>query len=393
MKQFLLFSNTEIYLLASAGILFMIQVLYYLISYMRPYRMQQKASKKAEQKETVHPPVTVIVYAKNESENLKRFLYTVLQQDYPEYQVVVVNDGSTDESDDVLKRYENQYPHLYHTYIPEDVKYLSRKKLALTVGIKAAKYDILLFTEANCRPLSKNWITVMARNFTEETEIVLGFCAYENKKGYLHKLASYDNLLTGLQYLSSALIGKPFMGSGKNLAYRKQLFFKNKGFSNTLNLHAGDDDLFVNQFATKQNTKVEYSKESITQIAPYEKFKVWKEMKVSQAATRKYYRGSRLTVYRFGDLTRYLFLISVMILVGIGIYSNPVMAGIGILFYLLYFLVQAIVFRKSSDMLQQKPFTGWLPLLDIVQPIYSLYIRFYRLFRGKNDYTFRLGNK
>lgn len=391
MEQFLIFSNIDIYIMAVAGTFFFIQLLYYLVCYSRPWRVRQKALKEEKGKDSIQPPVSVIVYAKNESENLRRFLYSILQQEYPEFQVVVVNDGSTDESDEVLKIYENQYSHLYHTYIPENVKYLSRKKLALTVGIKAAKYDVLLFTEANCRPLSKHWIARMARNFTEGTDIVLGFCAYETRKGYLHKLAGYDNLLTGLQYLSSALCGKPFMGIGKNLAYRKQLFFEHKGFSRTLNLHAGEDDLFINHFATKRNTRVEYSPESITQMAPYESFKIWKEMKVSQAATMRYYKGGRLSFYRFGTFTRYLFLLSVVALIMIGIYNNPVLIIAGILLYIVNYLIQANVFRKAASMLQQKPLTGWLPLLNIVQPVYSLYVRIYRLFRGKNDYTFRLG--
>lgn len=391
MERFLVFDNVEIYLLVVAGVLFIIQLWYYLSCYMRPWRKQEEKKKRPAESHGSLPPVTVIVHAKNESENLSRFLYTVLQQDYPEYQVVVVNDGSTDESDDVLKRYENQYSHLYHTYIPENVKYLSRKKLALTVGIKAAKYDLLLFTEANCRPLSNQWITQMVRNFTSGVDIMLGFCTYENRKGLLHKLAAYDNLLTGLQYLSSALAGKPFMGCGKNLAYRKELFFKHKGYSNTLNLHAGEDDLFVNQFATPQNTRVEYSPESITQMAPYERFKVWKEMKVSRAATMKYYKGHQLAFYRVNDWVMYLLLAAIAGLIAAGVMGNPVVAAIGVVLYIIRYMVKATVLRKSGVMLQQKPLTAWLPLLEVIQPAFSVYVRVYRIFRGKNDYTFRLG--
>lgn len=391
MERFLVFDNVEIYLLAGAGVLFIIQLWYYLTCYMRPWRKQEEKKNNPAESPVSLPPVTVIVYAKNESENLSRFLNTVLQQDYPEYQVVVVNDGSTDESDDVLKRYENQYSHLYHTYIPENVKYLSRKKLALTVGIKAAKHDLLLFTEANCRPLSNLWIRQMVRNFSPEVDIVLGFCAYENRKGFLHKLAAYDNLLTGLQYLSSALAGRPFMGFGKNLAYRKELFFKHKGYSHTLNLHAGEDDLFVNQFATPQNTRVEYSPESITQMAPYERFKVWKEMKVSRAATMKYYRGHQLAFYRINDWVMYLLLAAIAGLIVAGVTGNPVVAAIGVALYIIRYMVKAAIFRKAAVMLQQKPQAGWLPLVEVIQPVYSVYVRIYRIFRGKNDYTFRLG--
>ena len=384
-------TNPEIYLSIAAGIFFIVQGLYYWSDYNRPYRVSRRKNlTPGDGRDGVRPPVSVVIYAKDESENLRRNLYAVLQQDYPEYQVVVVNDGSSSESNEVLQRYENQYPHLYHTYIPEDIKYLSRKKLALTVGIKAAKHDILLFTEAGCLPSDEQWIARMARNFTEGTDIVLGFCAYGYKKGGFHQLAAYDNLITGLQYLSSALAGHPFMGSGRNLAYRKKLFFEHKGYSQTLNLHAGEDDLFVNQFATPQNTRVEYSPESITRMAPYPRFKMWKEMKVSRAATMRYYRGHRLAFYRFGYLSRYLFLLSTGSLITAGIIGNPLAAAAGIGLYLLHFLTQAIVLRKASRMLGQKPVTAWLPLLEIIHPLYNLYVRIYRIFRGKNDYTFRL---
>lgn len=391
MERLLAFNHIEIILLGVAGILLLIQLLYYFICYAKPYKIQLKNESAENAAEKVFPPVSVIVYAKNESENLDRFLYTILQQDYPEYQVIVVNDGSTDESDEVLNRYENQYAHLYHTYIPEDVKYLSRKKLALTVGIKAAKYDILLFTEANCRPLGNRWITGMARNFTEGTDIVLGFCAYENKNGFLHKLAGYDNLITGVRYLSSALGGKPFMGCGKNLAYRKKLFFDHKGYSQSLNLHAGEDDLFINQLATPQNTRVEYEPESILVMASYERFRVWKEMKVSRAATMRYFKGHRLLFYRIESVTRYVFTLAIAGLIAVGVYGNPVCIGAAVVLWVTRYVAQATVLKRAATMLQQKTLTTWLPLLNLLHPLYGLYVRVYRIFRGKNDYTFRLG--
>lgn len=392
MEKLLVFNDIEIYLGAAAGALFIIQLLYYMLCYAKPLRARKKAQAQPVS-DSPAPPVSVIVYAKNESENLSRLLPSILEQTYPDFEVIVVNDGSTDESDNVLKSFEQQYKHLYHTYIPEDVKYLSRKKLALTVGIKAAKHDILLFTEANCRPLSDRWIERMARNFTPGTDVVLGFGAYERKKGFLNRIASYDNLMTGLQYLSSALNKHPYMGSGKNLAYRKDLFFQHKGFYKSLNLHAGEDDLFINEIANKRNTRVELSPESIIRMSAYERFKRWKEMKVSRAATMKHYKGGALAFYRLGAFTRFLFTLSVIGCIVAGIYGNPVLIGGGAVLYLVRFLIEAIVLHQSARMLQQEPQTGWLPLLDVILPVFNLYVRVYRIFRGKNDYTFRLLSK
>ncbi|MDD4515780.1 glycosyltransferase [Massilibacteroides sp.] len=390
MENLFTFSEIELYIAGILAGLFLIQLLFLLIVYLRPYRMSRKEAVKGQQENLSQPPVTVIVYAKNESENLRANLPSLLTQDYPEYQVVVINDSSTDESEEVLKRLEAEYNHLYHSYIPEEAKYLSRRKLALTVGIKAAKYDVLLFTEANCHPLSTDWIKKMASRFTETKSIVLGYCSYGSHKGFLHKLIAYDNLITGLQYLSSALAGAPYTGNGRNLAYRKEEFFKHKGYYQSLSLHAGDDDLFVNEVATKKNTGVEYTPESITQMAKVERFSVWKEMKVSRAATRRYYRGWALRRYRFDAIMFFLFFIVFGLSVFFGVIGNPLLAAFGGLLYILLLLAKEIVFFKSAKMLQQKPILFLLPLLEIVSPLFNLYVRIFRFFRGKKDYTFNL---
>jgi cellulose synthase/poly-beta-1,6-N-acetylglucosamine synthase-like glycosyltransferase len=180
MENILIFSGQEFGMVGVLTVLFALQLLFLLTVYLRPYRYARKNANKRSVDDL--PPVSVIIYAKNESENLRMNLPYLLTQDYPAYQVVVVNDGSTDESEEVLKLLETEHKQLYHTYIPEEAKYLSRRKLALTVGIKAAKYDVLLFTEANCRPLSPNWIKSMASNFVDGKSITLGFCSYMVEK-------------------------------------------------------------------------------------------------------------------------------------------------------------------------------------------------------------------
>lgn len=390
MEKLLTFSEIELVIAGILTGLFLIQLLFLLIVYLRPYRIAKKKARQTEQEGNTTPPVSIIIYAKNESENLRANLPSVLTQDYPDYEVIVVNDGSTDESEEVLKRFEGEYKHLYHTYIPEEAKYLSRKKLALTVAIKAAKHDILLFTEANCHPLSGNWVTSMAANFVDGKDFVLGYCSYGSFKGFMQKIIAYDNLITGLQYLSSALAQSPYTGNGRNLAYRKEEFFKHKGYYKSLNLHAGDDDLFINELATKKNTSVEYGVDSLTVMGKIDRFSVWKEMKVSRAATRRYYKGWALSRYRLDTILFFLFLIGVAVSIFCGVIGNPLLAVCGGLLYLLLVLSKTIVFYKSAKLLQQKPAVFLLPVLEIISPLFNLYVRIYRSFRGKKDFTFNL---
>lgn len=390
-KELFTFNYIELSLVGITAGLFLIQLLYYLVTYARPLR----AAKKAEREERVTTdrevvPVSVIVYAHGEPENLRKNLPVLLTQDYPDYEVIVVNDGSDADSEDILKLFSNEYKHLYYTYVPVDTHYLSHKKLALTMGIKAARHDILLFTEADCCPLGSKWIKTMAGTYNRETEIVLGFCAYRHTEGLLHKLIAYDNLTSGLQMLSSALARHPFTGNGRNLSYRKELFFVHKGYSKSLNLHAGADDLFINEAATRTNTQVQYKADSITEMEKIEDVGIWKEMKVSRAATQRYYKGTSLGFYRMENYSNLLFIAATAATFIIGLLGNWLISVLAGLLLLLRFTTKAVVMRKAALLLQQRPLTAWLPILEIIQPAYNIYVRIYRMFKGKRDFTSKI---
>ncbi|MDR1500699.1 MAG: glycosyltransferase [Tannerellaceae bacterium] len=390
MDYFDVFSTAELLFTGAALAMFVVQVLYYRITYMRPWRVRAREGEG--EGEDGLPPVSVVVYADNESSNLRANLPLLLNQDYPQYEVIVVNDGSTDESDEVLKLLENEYPHLYHTFIPQESKYLSRRKLSLTIGIKAAKNDILLFTEATCSPLTNQWLRSVARNYTADTAIVLGFCAYRTGNGFFHKLVSYDNLLSGVQCISAALIRRPYSGSGKNLSYRKSLFYEYKGYSHTLALHAGDDDLFVNEFAKGDNTKAEYTRDGIMSMSAYDNFAAWREMKVSRITTQSYFKGDRLMFYHAEKVSSALFLLSVIALIVAGaLAGNPETVIAGCLLYFILYIIKALVWDKVATLLQQHSSFALLPFLEVAGLFVSLYIRVYRLFYRKSAYTFTIG--
>ena len=142
-------------------------------------------------------------------------------QDYPLFEVIVVDDCSWDSTLSVLKEIQKEQPRLKVLELKEDHFYKHGKKLALTIAIKSAQYEHLVFTDADCFPASKNWLTQIMEIFDEKTEIVLGYGAYSNKKGLINKMIRMDTLRIGLQYLSLAVAGMPYMGIGRNLAYRK----------------------------------------------------------------------------------------------------------------------------------------------------------------------------
>lgn len=382
------FDTTEQILLAATGTLFIIQALYYLCLYNRIH-LRSRAVKRG----NVHfsqelPPVSVIICAREECENLRRNLKAVLEQDYPQFEVIVINDGNTDESEDYLTLLEEKYPHLYHSFVPDSSRYISRKKLAATLGVKASKYDWLVFTEANCCPQSNQWLRLLARNFTSRTQVVLGYSGYERGKGWLHKRVAFDNLFTSMRYLSFALAGSPYMGIGRNLAYCKELFYEHKGFSAHLNLQRGDDDLFVNHVATAENTRVETDADATVRMQPVFRAKDWREEKIGYASTARLYHGMQRWLAGLETTTRLAFHVAWMATLATAIlHFHWLAAGIAFLVWILRFILQAIIVNKTAKDLNDRRRYYWsLPVFDVLQPLQSLRWKLYCLFRKKSEF-------
>lgn len=380
--------TTEWALVAIVLFFLLIQTLYYLCLYNKMYR-HNKAVKAGE----VHfsqelPPVSVIITAREECNNLRQNLTDILEQDYPQFEVIVVNDGNTDESEDYLTLLQEHYPHLYHSFVPASSRYISRKKLAISIGIKAAKYEWLLFTEANCRPVSNQWLRLMARNFTSHTDVVLGYSGYRREKEHKQRFINFDNLFNHLRFLGCALAGKPYMGLGRNLAYRKSLFFRQKGFTEHLHLQHGADDLFVNQVAKGSNTRVECEADAVVRMSPVMRNKLWREEKIGYTSTSFHYHGLQRWLLGLETTSRLLFHASWMIAIVVGILKQQwLLAGIGLLLFILRYLLQAIIINKTAKQLNESyRFYFLLPWLDILQPLQSLRWKLYCRFRKKAEF-------
>lgn len=368
---------------ASAGILFMIQSAYY----MGLYRKLHVHSKKAKE-ETETPPLSVILVAKDAASDLQKNLPPILEQEYPDYEVIVIYDQSSDDGcEDVLKLLQDKYPHLHYSFIPNSARYISHKKLGITMGIKASHHEWLVFTEPNCRPSSNQWLRKMARNFTHGTDIVLGYSNYEKAKGWFNRKVTFDTLLNSMRFLGSAINGHPYMGCGRNLAYRKSLYYEQKGFTSHLNLQRGEDDLFVNQTTNGKNTQVEASPESIVRItAPHYK-KDWYEEKLSYTMTSQLYKGFNRYLMGFETCSRLLFLLTTMVCIGWGIISQGwITVGIATLLWLFRFLIQIMVFRKTSITLGERKFYSTLLLFDWMQPLWNFRFKLSRRIRRKDEF-------
>ena len=236
------------------------------------------------------PGVSVIVAAWNELENLQELLPMLDTQQYPDFEVIVVDDRSSDGSYDFLLTECEGFRHVRFIRVDQTPKHITAKKYALTLGIKAAHKDVVLVTDADCRPTSKDWIQLMASNLTQEKSLVLGFSPYYRMSGFLNKFIRFETFYTALQYFSFALVGAPYMGVGRNLLYRKSVFLENKGFQSHQKIMGGDDDLFVNEVATTENVAVCIHPNAFTYSVPKTAFRDWYWQKRRHLSVGKGYR-------------------------------------------------------------------------------------------------------
>lgn len=380
-------SPIEIFLAIILILAFIYQTYFY-FRYIRIVLCQNKKQEKiSEEYVKDQQPVSVIIAARNESVNLREFLPKVLLQDYPNYEVIVVNDGADGETEDLLKDLSRIYPHLRSTFVPHGAKNLSTKKLALTLGIKAARYEWLLFTDADCAPHSKHWIATMARNFTPETEFVLGYGAYLQEETFINKLITYDTLFHALQYLGFANAGQPYMGVGRNMAYKKEVFFRENGFASTLHLISGDDDLMVNAAANSQNTRIEASLNSLTWSVPKKSFRTWYFQKERHLSVSTFYNAKSKFLLAVEPFTRLFFYASFISLFVLSLCSgNWLMTAIAGILFLSRFIIQTTIVNKTSQYYQGRKYYLTLLLFDMILPVISAFILTFGRIGSKSRY-------
>lgn len=381
----------ELIILCVLFVLLIIHLFYYFGIYFRIYSHNKAAKKQQIEFCDNLPPLSVIICACNESHNLINNLEAILQQDYPDFEVIVINDGLIEESEEFLIEMGKKYNNLYHSFTPEDVRNISNRKLAITLGIKASKYNWLVFTDADCRPVSNQWLRLMARNFTSTTDIVLGYSNYTYSRSWFNKTVYYTTLFQAMRFLGMSLNGKTYMGVGRNMAYRKQLFYDNKGFSHYLKLYRGEDDLFINEISKNANTRVETSSESIVHADFSSLNRIdWIENNINSLISAHYFQGSEHYTLGFETFTRFMFYATLIYALVIStLNAHWLLLALFFITWLIRFIIQAIVVNLTSKSLKEKHrYYLSLLLYDFTVPLKRLYFKSkYLKYKNKYDVT------
>ncbi len=289
-----------IYLLIIVSTAFVFQTFYWLFFMFRIGKHPERSTK--------CQPISIIICAKNEADNLIQLIPQLYQQDYREFQIIVVDDCSTDDTPMVLAQLKTQYNDLYYTTIPADGKFHHSKKLAVTVGIKAAKHERMVFIDADCRPCSNRWLRELSDAYLGGKEMVIGYGKYGKESGFLNFFIRFETFWNAVQYFGYAKAFRPFMGVGRNLSYTKALYEQSSKFRSSLQLLSGDDDMFVSEVGTKRNTAICYTAESHTISEPKHTWKDWMAQKARHLTTAPYYPLSIKTLLTFEIVSRQLFI-------------------------------------------------------------------------------------
>jgi len=333
---------------------FLIQMIYFWVVFRRLAFFRDKKDFSSEE------AVSIVICARNEYANLEKNLPLFLEQDYPLFEVVVVNDNSQDDSLELLEDMTREYSKLKIVNLNQELNFFHGKKFPLSLGIKSASHEILLLTDADCMPSSKYWIRNMAGKFGRGKEIVLGYGGYEKKAGLLNLLIRYETLWVAIQYLSYSLMGKTYMGVGRNMAYRKSLFYKNKGFSSHYTIASGDDDLFINSVATKKNVAIEIDHGSHTISVPEENIYDWIKQKRRHLTTWKYYRPRFKRLLGTWSISQMLFFGLFILLLALG-YNMIVVGSVFILRFVSYLLIT----KMSMNRLNERKLLLFSPIAEL----------------------------
>ena len=313
-------------------------------------------------------PVSLIVCAKNEAENLKNHIPLWLEQDHQDFELILIDDASVDDSLEVMESFQADNPEIQIVKVKNNEAFWANKKYALTLGLKRAKNQRLLFTDADCKPASKDWLATMTAQFSEEKQLILGYGAYEKTGGLLNCFIRFETLMTALQYFAYAKANIPYMGVGRNLAYTAKLYYDNKGFMSHIKLPSGDDDLFVNEAATPTNTTICISEKAFTYSIPKKTWKAWWLQKKRHITTSKHYKPIHKFLLGLFYTSNVLFWI---LSIAAFVFTDWKIAAALVLFRLVF---QYIIVGKAAVKLHAKDLIAFIPFFELFLVCYQMSI-------------------
>lgn len=344
----------ETYVFFLFSFMVLIQLLYVLFVYGR------LAFHKEKKTDILTPGVSIIIAARNESENIFKFLPFILEQDYPEFEVIIVNHQSTDDSKFILGAYQRDYPHLRIIEIEKSPHIKFGKKLPITMGVKGAKFEHLLLTDADCKPESNQWLRSMAGKFTDKHQIVLGYGPYKKTKGFVNAVIRFDTAWIGMSYLSMAKARMPYMGIGRNMAYTKTIFNSVQGFRSHSTISSGDDDLFIQETAKNKNYVININPETFCYSEPEKTWKDWMAQK-----SRHYTTAGRYNVIKKMMLGIYPLSLLIMLGTFVSLLFDMNFLLMSLSLFSFVTLVKWIIIGQAFKKLKESKFIAWLPLLEI----------------------------
>jgi glycosyltransferase involved in cell wall biosynthesis len=323
-----------------------INISYYL--YFLKFATARVPSETATAKSASQQPVSVIVCAKNEAENLQLLIPQLLRQDYPDYEIILINDYSKDDTLEVMESFQEKDARIKIVDVVPNESFWGNKKYALTLGIKKAVNDKLLFIDADCQPESDQWITIMSSLYGVDASIVLGYGGYKKEKGWLNALIRFETAITAMQYLAYALHGNAYMGVGRNLGYTATQFYDSRGFMSHMKILGGDDDLFINEAANATNTTVALDQDSFTYSQPKTTWNDWWKQKRRHINTASHYKLKHKLSLGLFFLSQVLFFISVIL--GFVFMNNWMLfLGVVLVRYLITWLVVGFSFARLKE--------------------------------------------
>ena len=332
-------------------------------------------------------PASIIIYSQGEADRLESLLPSVLGQDYDgPFEVIVVNEGDSPDVRNVISALQMSNRNLYLTFTPDGARSLSRKKLALTLGIKAARYPVVVQTTTDAVISSDQWLTKILRHFNNrEVGIVLGYAA-PSSDITVSRRCSFDYTNDSVAWLSPAINHRPFRGSELNLAYRRELFFANKGFSRSLNLHFGDDDIFISEIANKTNTVVELSPDSVIKFTSYNMASTLHDAAIRHIFTSRFIRRKPVAWLSTGEMMLWLSLLAAAAAVALD-YLNLTTIIAAFIIIAVTMIFVALTWRKATSALDMRVVSFSAPWFVLAQPLRRIALTIYAKMSKQKKYT------